>query len=727
MVDKMPILTPVVDPADGITVDEPILTPVVDPADGITVDEPILTPVVDPADGIPVDEPILTPVVDPADGIPVSPVDKPVAPSDAHIAGATQNKTPIKDKPAESKTLGQRASDVGLSTAVGAALGIGLSPVIPGGPVAGALGGGVMGLIGGSFQEGAEFLGFQTPIPEIFGFVGGAGASSGKVVAKEIPHALGYALNKIHEMPASKEALALYEKIKPSIDKVADEVRKGLGAERRFVGEKLEQAKSEVDRLRAEASRLAEEAYNKALTGLEKAEGRFEKGKTVLGSKIAEAKKTVATALRKAEDKVNALGVEHAKELEASIKESKDQLETLSGNSKAAYQEDLKGVIAISEAKSKAGFKITETEKYNELVSGLEDMLQPNQFDEAKHGKDVLAAVRKVLQEIGPEELAKKGGEAEAFASSFNRFDEVRRKLGESFKGDPTGFSALKAHMARDFYKEMAEVERDFIDGASSAGAFSQMQGKYSAAKDTIEALELKISSKELVKAIESKFKGLVERAKLDAYGLKKKFGNVDPVVGGKFNPALEALTGKTKAAGEELKVAPGIAKKTIAPALNVATDRLNLTQKMFDAATKAESKITKASARSAISGMMQREPVEVLRHIKNINTPEQQKVASEVIQYAMEHSGNSRKFYMEKIEPALNSIGGVPIETMKELKAYSLNRGDMGTFSKILVNALIGESSAITGERLSSDTYDLSSSLSNLAGGNNLNEKKNK
>lgn len=52
------------------------------------------------------------------------------------------------------------------------------------------------------------------------------------------------------------------------------------------------------------------------------------------------------------------------------------------------------------------------------------------------------------------------------FKTSFEALDNLRRRLGESFNGVPTGFEGIPNHLARDMYSKVSRVLDDYVGSA---------------------------------------------------------------------------------------------------------------------------------------------------------------------------------------------------------------------------------------------------------------------
>jgi hypothetical protein len=52
------------------------------------------------------------------------------------------------------------------------------------------------------------------------------------------------------------------------------------------------------------------------------------------------------------------------------------------------------------------------------------------------------------------------------FKTSFEALDNLRRRLGESFNGVPTGFEGIPTHLARDMYGKVSRVLDDYVGAA---------------------------------------------------------------------------------------------------------------------------------------------------------------------------------------------------------------------------------------------------------------------
>lgn len=142
-------------------------------------------------------------------------------------------------------------------------------------------------------------------------------------------------------------------------------------------------------------------------------------------------------------------------------------------------------VVADNEA---AGRFITDIPSAKELMGEVSGRLSPDPVKSptatslpSPEESKVLSAVQTAMRDrrvvLSDEEAAAasragiplekvNGQYIRTFKTSFEALDNLRRRLGESFNGVPTGFEGIPAHLARDMYGKVSRVLDDYVGAA---------------------------------------------------------------------------------------------------------------------------------------------------------------------------------------------------------------------------------------------------------------------
>lgn len=76
-------------------------------------------------------------------------------------------------------------------------------------------------------------------------------------------------------------------------------------------------------------------------------------------------------------------------------------------------------------------------------------------------------AEARAASEIDPGSVSKVGDKyVRTFKTNFEALDNLRRRLGESFNGVPSGFEGIPTHLARDMYGKVSRVLDDYVGAA---------------------------------------------------------------------------------------------------------------------------------------------------------------------------------------------------------------------------------------------------------------------
>ena len=169
-----------------------------------------------------------------------------------------------------------------------------------------------------------------------------------------------------------------------------------------------------------------------------------------------------------------------------------------------AYKANEAARDAIVTQREGAGQTIDTTPEYRQIVANLKKELKPG-----LHSPDVASDFENILKQISTKVKTQEqpfgGMGADPFASinekkppvSFQQIDEVRRQLGEVFRGKaPEGYKAIDAETARKYYAQLSELQKkyagsaqeklldDYAEKTVGLEKFSSKYGKKSTALD---------------------------------------------------------------------------------------------------------------------------------------------------------------------------------------------------------------------------------------------------
>lgn len=144
-----------------------------------------------------------------------------------------------------------------------------------------------------------------------------------------------------------------------------------------------------------------------------------------------------------------------------------------------ANQEARDLVVAQREA---AGDHINKTPEFKAVIADLKAELKPG-----ARSPEVQATYRHILKQLGVEEpsqldaiLAQFGGpEPVSTPLSFTAVDDVRRHLGEVFRGNPPeGYAAIAAEDSRKYYGMLSDVQKKYAGDAQERLLDDYARGK---------------------------------------------------------------------------------------------------------------------------------------------------------------------------------------------------------------------------------------------------------
>lgn len=114
---------------------------------------------------------------------------------------------------------------------------------------------------------------------------------------------------------------------------------------------------------------------------------------------------------------------------------------------------------AIVSQREAAGAYPSSTPEYKGLAAELQSTLDNSNV--VKRSPSVQAGYQKILSEISATDEA--GNQVPV---SFQALDDVRRKLGEAFKGKPPeGYDALTKSQAKDLYNKISNIQKAYAGG----------------------------------------------------------------------------------------------------------------------------------------------------------------------------------------------------------------------------------------------------------------------
>lgn len=132
---------------------------------------------------------------------------------------------------------------------------------------------------------------------------------------------------------------------------------------------------------------------------------------------------------------------------------------------------------------------VSQLPEYSSLIADLEGQLTPG-----RHSPEVQRNIRHILDQIRP---AEKDVFGKNISPSFQSLDEVRRKLGDAFRGKPAeGYDAIGEGMAKNLYGRVSDIQKkyagpsqaklldDYAMRTEGLEVFHSMRGKKATALD---------------------------------------------------------------------------------------------------------------------------------------------------------------------------------------------------------------------------------------------------
>jgi hypothetical protein len=330
-----------------------------------------------------------------------------------------------------------------MSALSGAASGFGSEVLGQGAEAAGA---------GKLMSEAARFAG---------GAIGGELANFGRFITEKILQAPALSIeHKVNKEVARK----IYAKLTRDPESLDEVERKWLDArlgELRGQGQpgdfdRMYQRLSDAATTKLSASQgQANEIMNRALTVAEREKQAVQTG---LVPRVTEARNRISQAAEEAlatgqQQRLSIAPDAELSDIGAGLRNRVVERNTAALTKREQeYRAIEKQRDAIVSQREGVGQYIKDLPSYTAVVRELEGELSPG-----KHSKDVADTFRSVLADIKPKAADKD------IPASFTAIDEVRRKLGEVFRGNPPeGYKAIDAATARRYYAKLSQLQQEF-------------------------------------------------------------------------------------------------------------------------------------------------------------------------------------------------------------------------------------------------------------------------
>lgn len=361
-----------------------------------------------------------------------------------------------------------------------------------------ALGGAASGLGSETAGQVAESAGSPRWASETARFVGGAiggeAANFGKFITEKILQAPALSIeHKVNKEIARK----VYAKLTRDPESLDDVERKWLDArlgELRGSGspgdfDRLYRRLDDAATAKLSASQgQANDIMNRALTVAEREKQAVQSG---LVPRVTEARNRISQAAGEAlaVGQQQRLSIAPDAELSDIGSTLRNRVVERNAAALAKREQEYQAIEAQRNAivaqREGAGQYVKDVPSYPIIIKELEDQLKPG-----KHSADVADTFRRILSDLktkrGPEPVLTERQvlgydprpSAQETPVSFNAVDEVRRKLGEVFRGSPPeGYKAIDAGTARRYYAKLGELQREFAGDPQSRLMASYREG----------------------------------------------------------------------------------------------------------------------------------------------------------------------------------------------------------------------------------------------------------
>lgn len=208
-----------------------------------------------------------------------------------------------------------------------------------------------------------------------------------------------------------------------------------------------------------------------------------------------------------------------------------------------AYANNQRARDAVVSGKENAGTFVNSMPEYQALLDSIKAQLVPGQRD-----PDVQAGLQKVLNSLSNPDKDVFG---QAKPITFQALDDLRRKLGEAYRGKPDqGYEAIKGGIARDLYNRVSNIQKQFAGPVQSKllddyamrteglEVFHSMRGRKATAMDRYDPTQFATDP--------SSLPGTYFKTRASIEALKELTGNVSLVNRAAIDHAAAELQGAT-------------------------------------------------------------------------------------------------------------------------------------------------------------------------------------
>lgn len=334
-----------------------------------------------------------------------------------------------------------------------------------------AIAGGLSGFFGETAGKAAEAAGAGPVTSE-------AARLGGGLVGPVAPQAMGWAAGKYLATPA----LSFWSKIRkeglkkgwelfkqePLTTEKEQQYRGELISDLRGgpISEKPQQgvfgaiesgAQSKIAASQQEASRIMEDAQRAISRELEQAQkGPVAYSRAASNRIVARGEDALATAKMQRQN----VGEDaDLSDIGAGLRKViVDRNEAAIAQRRAQYEIDQKARDSVVYAKEASGDVVSNTPEFRSLVNELRTHLKPG-----VHSPDVAASYQKMLDSL----LAPRDASGTRRPTSFQAVDEVRKKLGDVYGGQPAeGYDAIGEAAARKYYALLSRIQSKYAGPA---------------------------------------------------------------------------------------------------------------------------------------------------------------------------------------------------------------------------------------------------------------------
>jgi len=182
----------------------------------------------------------------------------------------------------------------------------------------------------------------------------------------------------------------------------------------------------------------------------------------------------------------------------------------------AEYQATQKLVNDFVGKRESAGQFVSKTPEYEAMVAGLK-----TELESGKRSPDVQAGIKYMLGQL---ENPSKDIFGQNKPTSFQALDDIRRKLGDVFKGKPSeGYSAIGDNMARDLYGKISDIQKKFAGGEN--GPQAKLLQDYANSSEALAMFRSKTGKKATALDLYNEAEYVTDASKLPATYFKTRAG----------------------------------------------------------------------------------------------------------------------------------------------------------------------------------------------------------